>query len=124
MNEFIQRKRRSITLPKKSAVQVIGKQSDGNWIVGGGVCISPKGELLPEAESSHVWISGVFAGPGIPSPAYACSITLPLSTHPLKPLLCTLADKLCHNFYPSLLLLGSTALMLHYELYKAIIVEM
>ena len=115
MNEFIQLKKRSLTLSKNNAVQLVGKQPDGTWIVGGGICISTEGVQILESDSSFVWISDVFQGVGIPSPATACRISVPLTTGTLQPLLSTLADRLCHNFYPTLLVLGSAILVLHYQ---------
>ena len=39
-------------LCKKSAVQVIGRQSNGMWIFSKDICISPSAELLTEGDSS------------------------------------------------------------------------
>ena len=115
MNEFIQMKKRSSSLSKKSAVQRVGKQPDGTWVLGGDTCISSSGIELPPSESSYTWISSVFSGQGIPSPSMECCISLPLTTAPLQPLLSVLEERLRHNFYPALLLLGSATLILHYQ---------
>lgn len=111
----MQQKKRSIHLPKKNAVQVIGKQPNGEWILGGSLCISSKGTLLPESECENVWISDIFIGNGIPSPSASCTLTPPLSTSTLQPLVKALEVHLAHNFYPCLLLIGSAALVLHYQ---------
>lgn len=113
--EFIQQKKRPICLPKKSAVHVVGKQPNGEWILGGGICISSCGTFISESECENVSISDVFVGSGIPSPSASCTLTPPLSTNTLTPLLRALELHLGHNFFPSLLLIGSAALVLHYQ---------
>ena len=113
--EFIQEKKRSLHLPKKSAVLVIRKQPNDEWILGGGLCISYTGTLLSETDCENVWISDVFVGNGIPSLSVSCLLTPPLSTDILMPLLKNLEARLFHNFYPCLLLIGSAAMVLHYQ---------
>ncbi len=115
--EYIQQKKRSIIrLPKKSAVQAIGKQSNGEWVIGSDITVSSTGTALMDTEQcKNIWISDVFIGSGIPSPTAACTVSLPLSTKSLAPLIRALKDNLEHNFYPSLLLIGATGLVLHYQ---------
>ena len=57
LNDYIVVKRRSTNLPKKSVVQVFGKQSDRTWVLGNS--ISPSGALMmiSQSGSSHVWIT-------------------------------------------------------------------
>lgn len=115
LNEYIQLKKRLSPLQRKSAVQCIGKQSDHTWILGDNICISSSGIPMATSESNYVWISNVFFGAGIPSRTMACNISLPLSTELLNRFLTTLSLRLGHNFYSTLLLIGSAAFVLHYQ---------
>lgn len=74
-----------------NGVQIVGKQPDATWILGGGICISSGDIQMSESDSLYMWISRVFSGPGIPSPLMECSITLPLTTGPLQQFLNVLA---------------------------------
>ena len=64
MIEFIQNKKRLTQIPKKYALQVVGKQSRGEWNLGGGICISSSGTLMDELECENIWISDVHVGSG------------------------------------------------------------
>ena len=114
LNEFLQFKRRKMIITKKNAGELIGKRKNGCWILGNGVYISPTGMEISSSE--YVWISHIFEGHGVPKLESACSITLPLSTVRLKPFIEILSETLKHNFIPGLLTLGSTALILNYQL--------
>lgn len=111
----IQIKKRRSDLPKKSAVQKIGKQGDLTWVLGSDICISCSGSQMAMSDSKYIWISNVFSGLGIPLQSSSCDISLPITTQVLKPLLSALKTHLKHNFYPALLLMGSAAFVLHYE---------
>ena len=116
LNEFLQFKRRNTIITKKNAIELIGKLKNGCWILGNGVYISPTGMEISSSE--YVWIGHIFEGHGVPKPESACSITLPLSTVRLKPFIEILSETetLKQNFIWGLLTLGSTALILHYQL--------
>ena len=68
------------------------------------------------SSAEYVWIGHIFEGHGVPKLESACSITLPLSTVRLKSFIEILSETLKHNFIPGLLTLGSTALIIHYQL--------
>ena len=99
-------------LQKKSAVQKIGRQFNNTWMLGEDICITSSGYPITSSESK---ISNVFSGSGIPSPSLGCNILLPYSTEPLNHLLTTLFLHMGHNFYATLLLIGSAAFVLHYQ---------
>lgn len=113
LNEFIQLKKREIDLPKRNAVESMGRQNDGMWILGE-VCIAPNGEETSKLSCENVWISHIFSGTGIPLLSSACTISLPISTSSLSSLLNTLQKHLSQNFYPTLFFLGASAMALHY----------
>ena len=116
LNEYVQLKKRRSVLQKKSAVQKIGRQFNNTWILGEDFCITLSGYPITSSESKYVWIiSNVFSGSGIPSPSLGCNILLPYSTEPLNHLLTTLSLHMGHNFYATLLLIGSAAFVLHYQ---------
>ena len=70
LNEFLQFKRRNMIITKKNAVELIGKQKNGCWILENGIYISPTGmEIL---SSEYVWICHIFEGHGVPKPESAC----------------------------------------------------
>ncbi len=56
-------------------------------------------------------------GAGIAADSDACAIPLPLSTDPLKRLICWLKGAMQHNFFPSLITIASTVLVLQYQLF-------
>ena len=113
--EFIQNKKRLTQIPKKYALQVVGKQSRGEWNLGGFFCISSSGTLMDELECENIWISDVHVGSGIPLASEQCKVVPPLSTNTLSPLLETLEARLGHNFYPAILCIASTGMCLHYQ---------
>ena len=101
LSEYIQYKRRKTDkIPVKYAVSHVGKQEDDTWVLGGNIYISPDGELIPVEGSEHVWLGSMFRGAGVADGSVHCSINLPLSTKPLKQLLCYLETVMKHNFLP------------------------
>ena len=114
--EFIQQKMRNAgRLPTKKAVQKVGPQEDGTWVLGPDIYINPEGEIIDPSQSQYMWISHLFDGPGIASQREACPIKQPLTTESLHALVQHLAATMEHNFVPSLMVLGSCAMALHYH---------
>ncbi len=113
LNEYIQIKKRKSRLCRRSSVQKIGKQSNNTWVLGKGISINNSGDLI--SGSDYIWISDVYSGQGIPPSSAACTIDLPLSVNHLQPLLNALRSHLGANFFPSLLVIGATGFVLHYQ---------
>jgi len=65
-------------------------------------------------DSHFVWVD-FYKGPGIPSNTEQCSIELPLSTDPIKAMMSILFAFLGHNFKPTVLIMSSVILALHYQ---------
>jgi len=117
LSEYLQTKKRSAArIPEKLAVRNVGQQQDKKtWVFGPNCHISSTGALMDESASPYVWISHLYAGPGVAPRDSACSIELPLSTEPLELLLEDLKNVMQHNFLPSVLVLGACAMALHYN---------
>ncbi len=114
--EFIQHQcRASETLPTKDAVEYVGPQSDGSWVLGPKLFIDSQGSIQDPSESKYAWIGNLYEGPGIAYDSTACSIELPLSTTPLNELFMWAKENLHHNFFPTMLLAGSCCMALHYK---------
>ena len=113
LNEYIQIKKRKTRLSRKSAVQKIGKQSNGTWVLGKGISIDSSGDLMSDSE--YIWISDVYCGEGILPSSAACTIDLPLTVNHLYPLLNALYTYMGNNFFPALLVIGATAFVLQYQ---------
>ena len=77
LGEFIQFKKQQVELQKKRAVQQIGLQLDGCWVMSGDVYLSSDGKIMNVSESQYIWISDLFNGPGIPYSSEQCTIELP-----------------------------------------------
>lgn len=115
LSEYTQQKRRKAgKLPSGKAVKQVGIQEDGSWVLGPNLYIDQNGEMLDQNTSSSVWISHLYTGPGIAPQDTRCKINLPLSTQPLNSLILLLKQIMGHNFIPSLMLMGSCAMALHY----------
>ena len=93
----------------------VGRQEDGTWVLGPNLYFSVDGELLDPTNSRYFWISHLYEGPGIALQSAACHVDLPLSTDPLCNLVEHLRLTMEHNFFPSLLVLGSCVMALHYH---------
>lgn len=119
LSEYLQNKKRASQISRKNAVQSIGQQNDTTWVLAENVHLSSLGEVIPSSESNYMWLGSLYSGPGVPDASNQCMITLPLSTSPLQSLLERLAARLQHNFYPAVLLMGSTVLALHYKQFIA-----
>ena len=114
--DFIQEKKRKATpVSKKYAVERIGRQRDGTWVLGKGAYFNPSGESISLQESAFVWISDIFNGTGVAPPSKQCSIKFPLSTAPLRLLMTQLKPLLKHNFYPTVASIAAMNLVLHYD---------
>ncbi len=116
LSEYIQQKRRKAgRIPVKHAVEKVGPQSDGSWVLSPSVHINTDGELIDADHSKYTWIGHLYHGPGIAPEGTACCVALPLSTEPLMLMLQWLQQNMQHNFIPSLLVVGSFAMALHYK---------
>lgn len=116
LSEFIQhRRRQSGQLPVKYAVEHVGPQSDGSWVLGPSLYFDGDGKKQDSDESKYVWISSMYEGPGIAHISTACSVELPLDTCHLSNLYRWVKANMQHNFIPSMLLSGSCCMALHYK---------
>ncbi len=115
VGEYIQFKKKARKLPKKFALDKVGKQDDGSWAFGPNVQLSSAGEIIDSTEQLYIWIGDLYRGPGVAPASAACSIELPLSIHPLNVMLVQLRQIMSHNFMPCVLTLASTIMGLHYE---------
>lgn len=79
LSEYVQhRLRRQGKLPVKYAVEKVGPQSNGWWVLGSDVCISSSGKLHDPLESNYIWIGHLYSGPGIApqhTVSYPCQLT-------------------------------------------------
>lgn len=114
LGEFIQFKKQHSELQKKKAVELIGLQPDGSWVLASDVCLSSEGKMINISENQYLWISDLFSGPGIPSSSERCTIELSLNSDPLR-YLNSLLIHMDHNFMPLVLTISSVILALHYQ---------
>ena len=116
LSEFIQQKRRKAgKLPKGKAVVKVGPQDDGSWVLGPNIYISSAGEEISPDDSNFFWVGHMYNGPGIAPQNTACSIQYPLMLEPLCNLIEYLMNTMGHNFFPTLMVMGSCAMALHYK---------
>lgn len=114
--EFVQQKRRKVgKLAKGMSVEMVGSQVDGSWVLGPDIYINDDGQQMKPEDTFNIWIGHLYDGPGIASMATSCPIALPLSIDPLACLIDHIPTALGHNFVPTLLVMGSFALALHYK---------
>ena len=121
LGEYIQRD--STQLPQKFAVQVVGQQSDGSWVLVSNAYLTSSGDSVDLKGSKYIWLDNIFSGPGVASNTEQCSIELLLTTDPLCSLMETLRDCMSYNFMPCVMTLVptmastlvSTILSLHYQ---------
>ena len=114
--EFIQQRRRSAgRLPVKIAVENVGPQKDGTWVLGPYLFCDKSGTLLIPDESKYAWIRHLYEGHGIAHQSSACSVNLPPSIDPLRQLYAWAKLNMQHNFIPCMLLSGSCCMALHYK---------
>lgn len=57
----------------------------------------------------------MYSGPGIAGSEEKCCIELPLTTDPLCELMQQLRDTMQHNFFPCILTMASSIIVLHYQ---------
>ena len=77
LSEFIQHRRRDGgRLPVKIAVDHVGPQPNGSWVLGPSLFFSSQGMLQDPDESKYTWIGNLYEGPGIAHHSTACSIQL------------------------------------------------
>lgn len=116
LSEFMQQKlKKAGKLPVKKAVNTVGQQDDGTWVLGPKLYINGLGELVNPNLLKYKWIGHLYEGPSIAPQCTACPVKLPLSITPLTHLLQHLKVTMKHNFIPGLLLFGSCAMVMHYH---------
>lgn len=81
-------------------------------MLGPSAYINDDGVLIDGDHSKYTWIGHHYKGPGIAPEETACPI---LSAEPLTLMLRWLQRNMLHNFIPSLLVVGSFAMALHYR---------
>ena len=114
--EYIQHRRRTAgRLPVKHAVERVGPQADGSWVLGPSLFFNRQGTLLNPDESMYAWLGNVYEEPGIAHQSSACPIKLPLSIEPLRELYKWGRENMHQNFIPCMLLAGSCCMALHYK---------
>ena len=103
LGEYIQFKKcEASRLPKKYAVQTVGQQADGSWVLASNAHLSQTGNVIDLENSQYVWLGDIFCGPGVALACDACTIELPLTTNPLCSLVEHLKAHMQHNFMPSM----------------------
>ena len=66
LSEYIQQKRRKAgRIPVKRAVERVGPQRDGTWVLSPSAYISDDGLLIDADHSKYMWIGHLYDGPGI-----------------------------------------------------------
>lgn len=120
LSQYIQIKRRaSKHIPTKRAVSLVGPQNNHVWVLGPDVHISSDGDYINADDSEYIWISDLYTGPGVADNASVCNINLPLNVESLEPLIHQLKLIMRHNFFPALMLMGSSVMALHYNTVKS-----
>ena len=102
-------------LPVKTAVEHVGPQEDGTWVLGPSLFFDKYGSLLDPEDSKYAWIGHLYEGNGIAHRSSACLVNMPPSIDPLRQLYAWAKLNLQHNFIPCMLLSGSCCMALHYE---------
>jgi len=114
--DFVQeKKRKASSVSKKYAVEIIGRQRDGTWVLGKGAYFNASGESISLEESSFMWISDIYSAHGIASPSKQCFINFPLITAPLITLMNLLECLMKQNFFPTIMTMGAVIMVLHYS---------
>ena len=110
--EFIQQRRRKAgRLTIKNAVEHVGLQADGTWVLGPSLFFSGQGTLCDPSQSKYAWVGNIYIGPGIADHSSACSIELPLSLNPLTELYLWVKNNMLHNFIPCMAMHYSTTFL-------------
>lgn len=101
LSEFIQAKKRIHgTLEIKHAVAYVGKQANGYWVLNSELTVNEDGDRVSCEDSPYIWLGCMHDGRAIAKATDAVTVSLPLSTENIAPLLSQLRDILHHNFYP------------------------
>ena len=101
VNTFsIYKRRKTETIPVKYAVSHVRVQDDGMWVLGEKTYVNFDGSEVPMEGSKYVWLGSIFKGPGVANDSSCCTISQPLTTEPLKRLMCSLREAMKHNFFP------------------------
>jgi len=119
ITQFIQFKKRQVKYPKKMAVPYIGRHITADstyptWVLGPKLFLDDEGNEIDEKKSDLVWIGHLLSATQVADDDTQLPISLPLGTESLNELITTLDIVMHHNFYPSVLALGATAMALHY----------
>ena len=111
ISDFVlQKKRNCGTIPKKEAIVFVGRQYNDIWTLSKRAIIDEDGHKLAQQDNPFVWVDSLLPyGKEIIIP-----VPLPLNTECLTSLINQLEIR-GHNLYPTLLLMGSAAMSLHYE---------
>ena len=99
-------------LPVKTAVEHVGPQEDGTWVLGPSLFFDKFGTLLDPDESKYAWIGDLYEGHGIAHQSSACLVNLPPTIDPLRQWYAWAKQ---HNFVPCMLLSGSCCMALYYK---------
>ena len=121
LTQYVEWKRRifnSTEREEKKGVLTIGKQPCGKlWVLAEDCCIDNNGELC--IDYIYVWLKKLVtyghAHKELMLEDLKCSISKPLSTENLKPLLQSLEICLGHNFLSCVLLMGAGVMAFHYK---------
>ena len=83
-------------------------------VFGPKLILDSKGVHINQNDSDQVWIGHLVSAKKIAEDSTQLAISLPLSKEILNTLFSTLRDLMQHNYCPSVLTLGATAMALHY----------
>ena len=107
LSEYIEYKQRKTeTIPVKYAVSHVGVQEDGMWVLGDNTYVNSDGSEVPMEGSKYVWLGSIFKGPGVADDSSCCTISRPLTTAPLRRLMCNRREAMKHTFSPCVLTLA------------------
>lgn len=120
ITQFIQFKKRQVEFPRLKAVPYIGRQDMTDctspiWVLGPKLFLDNQGHLIDEGSCDLVWIGHLVSATKVAADSSQLPVSRPLGVKSLKNLLATLRIIMHHNFYPSVLALGATAMALHYS---------
>ena len=103
----------------RKAVAVVGKQSDGVWVLAPDIHINANGDVIPTSLQTHMWMDMIIRD-GLGSvTAEEVLPCLPSQFDPDTSVLCTIVKNMRvimqHNFFPAILMAGGAIMALHYS---------